>query len=224
MGNPAIDVSNAHSVNQLPPPRIRNSQDWNQRYSDLFAHYLQVHRQICNSRWLKISPMYGISGPQEYDSRLPDFEAFVFAAVYYRQLIGEGDKLFSDTIDCYNRFADCPIRHEAMQSYKRSFFGILNSKPIPLPVDEYTSREIFDAFLYGASLIHRKPTPQKRSVFRALNESFRREHLLFALNGALRLLLNPISNVAVIIHRDVFEWIDQYSLPQPDIPLHNRVF
>jgi hypothetical protein len=87
-----------------------------------------------------------------------------------------------------------------------------------LMLTDYTVREIFDAFAYGAGIIHTFPRPENRNRpnFLDIYDNKPREEVLFALHMSLHQLLNPVGGVAIVIYQDFGRWIEQHKLPRPD--------
>jgi hypothetical protein len=104
------------------------------------------------------------------------------------------------------------------------FSSLLNGNAFML--SGYKVRELFDAFLYGALLIHNVPQAYKkhRESFLNIYDNKPRENVLYALNGSLKLLLNHINNISIVVYRDFAQWIYQYSLPLPNIRWHHNLF
>jgi hypothetical protein len=161
MHAPAIVLGDPRSILQLPKAALRNPADWTQLDSDILAHLIQVHRQIQQSRWSKADVRFTTQGGELLDHSFPEFEDFVFAAVYLRQLIAKKDRLLEDAVNRYCRFVDCQIRPAWGRTELAAFKGALNSPAFMLP--SYTVRELFDAFIYGAALLHKIPTWTIRS-------------------------------------------------------------
>jgi hypothetical protein len=192
--------------------------------SDILAHFLQVESQIAKSRWCKAKLSMTTQGDKLLDSSFPDFEDFVYAAMYFRQFILPKDDLLNDAVRRYFSFLDCGMRRVWVQAEQQRFTSTLNGKTLMLP--KYTAREVFDAFAYGAGLIHRAPelNNRNRARFLQLYDHEPRENVLFELNMSLHHLLNHASRVAAVIHQDFAEWLDVHGLPRPDVRWHDRLF
>lgn len=224
MGVPAIVLGDAKSVLRLSPAKMLNPGAWSQLDSDIAAHYLQVHGQISRSRWNKSKIEYTVQGGKLLSYEFPPFEDFVFAAVYFRQLIATKDDLLNDAADRYRRFADCQIRTSWIHEEQKRFHSILNDARDLLP--GYTVCELFDAFMYGASLMHKAPhiDSKHRTRFLQIYDAEPREQVLYALNMSMKLMLNHVGNIAVVLRRDFAEWLHDHSLPLPDVRWHDRLF
>jgi hypothetical protein len=103
---------------------------------------------------------------------------------------------------------------------------MLESPTFPFPVKNYTLRQLFDGFMYGAGLIHKIPKRNDAAMkcFLDVYDDHPRGRLLYALNMQLQLLMNHVSKVAVVVNQDFAHWLNQYSLPLPDIRWHDRLF
>ncbi|HEV3082312.1 MAG TPA: hypothetical protein VGY66_21185 [Gemmataceae bacterium] len=119
---------------------------------------------------------------------------------------------------------DCPIRPSWVRHEEQRFYGALDGSAWPLT--GYTVREVFEAFLYGAGLLHRLPgeNDDKRKRFLQLHDTEKPHRVLFALNGSLSTLGNSVSKLAVVIYRDYAHWQHTYGLPLPDVRWHDRLF
>src|SRR4029450_1658438 len=112
MSNHAIILGEPRGILRLPKAALRHRSDWTQRDSDILAHLIQVQSQIQHSRWNKSDIRFKVQGDEILDHSYPEFQDFVFAAVYFRQLIADDDRLLKDAVTRYRRFVDCPIRSD----------------------------------------------------------------------------------------------------------------
>jgi hypothetical protein len=224
MGVPAIILGDPNSILRLPKAALRNLSNWSQMDSDILAHLLQVQSQIQNSRWNKAKISYTVQAGQLLNHSFPDFEDFVYAAVYVRQLIARKDGLLSDAVARYRKFADCHIRSIWVQHELTAFNKALDGTTLMLP--KYRVRELFDAFMYGAGLLHKMPqvSDQKRKLFLQIYDKEPRHKVLFTLNTSLKTLMNYVGNVTIVIYRDYSNWLYDYKLPLPDTRWHNKLF
>jgi len=224
MNNPAIILGEVSTILRLPVPKMRNPQDWGQLDSDHVAHLLQVQAQIQRSNWNKSEIRFTHRGDKLVDASFPEFADFVFAAVYFRQLTMKKDDLLNVTADCYRKFVDCPIRNLWIHEEQKSFTSQLDEPGFMLPA--YTVRELFDAFMYGASLLHKPPhlLSDHRARFLQIIDKEPREQVLYALNMSMKTMMNHVGNIAAVLYRDFGRWLHDYSLPLPDVRWHDRLF
>lgn len=224
MNTPAIVVGKPDGILRLPKAPLRNPADWTQLDSDILAHLIQVQSQIQRSRWNKSDIRFTVQGDELLDHSFPEFEDFVFVAVYFRQLIAQRDSLLEDAVNRYCQFADCQIRPAWVKKELDSFNGALARSAFMMP--GYTVRELFDAFMYGASLMHKMPPvgDPKRKRFLDIYDKQPRHRLLYALNTSLKTLMNYVGNVTVVIYRDFSHWLHDYGLPLPDTRWHSKLF
>ena len=84
----------------------------------------------------------------------------------------------------------------------------------------------FDAFMYGASLMHKALDVKSphRAKFLEIYDNEARERVLYALNGSMKLMLNHVGSISVVVYRDFAEWFYEYPLPLPDVRWHDRLF
>lgn len=219
-----IILGNLTSILQLPKASLRNPAEWMQMDSDILAHLAQVNWQIQNCRWNKSEILYKMQSETLLDHCFPEFEDFVFAAVYIRQLIAKDDNLLSDAIDIYCKFVDCPIRPSWVRHELLAFNTTLSQYAINLPV--CTLRELFDAFMYGAGLLHKIPKVgnPKRVRFLEIYDNQPKQKLFYSLNMSLKLLMNHVSYATAVIYRDYSHWLQDYDLPPPDTRWHSQLF
>jgi len=225
MTAPLVILGDTKSILRLGPASLRNEKDWTHMDSDVLAHFLQVDSQIAKSRWAGAQVSYTTQGDKLLKSSFPALEDFVYAAVYVRQFILKQDDLFNDAVERYLHYVDCPIRRTWIKAEQKGFAATLAGKCFML--DDYTVREVFDAFIYGAGLMHSSPhlrSPTNRERFRKLDDRERREKVLYALHTSLRRLLNHCSRVATVIYQDLGRWIEDHGLPRPDVRWHDRLF
>jgi hypothetical protein len=224
MNAPAIILGDPSGVLQLPKAALCNPSRWTQLDSDILAHLIQVQSQIQHSRWNKANIQFTIQGNQLLDHSFPEFEDFVFASVYLRQLIAKKDSLLKDAVARYCQFTDCPIRIAWMQHETAVYSRTLEGPAFMLP--SYTVRELFDAFMYGAALLHKIPEvgDPKRQRFLDICDKQPRHTLLYALHMSLKTLMNHVGGVTLVIHRDYSHWLADYGLPLPDTRWHNKLF
>jgi hypothetical protein len=119
---------------------------------------------------------------------------------------------------------DCAIRPSWVRHEEQCFYRALDG--IAWPLTGYTVREVFEAFLYGAGLLHRLPreSDDTRNRFLQLHDTEKPYRVLFALNGSLSTLGSSVSKLAVVIYRDYAYWQHTYGLPLPGVRWHDRLF
>jgi len=219
-----VVLGDPNSILQLGPAAMKKPEEWSPMDSDIIAHFLQVQRQITNSTWYLSKTSYTMQCENLLDSSFPTFESFVFAVVYFRQLIE--DKLFEIAIDRYLSAVDCQIRSKWIKEEKKHFISILNNKPLLPDIGNIKVCKLLKLFLYGSGLMHKYhgPNSTSRKIFLKIIDTQPRQQILFALNMSLKLLLNHVNNVAIVIYYDYSYWLNEYSLPHPDIRWHDRLF
>jgi len=224
MNPPLIIAGEPSTILRLPVARLRNVGEWSQLDSDILAHFLQVHTQISQSEWKKTALYFRMRGDQLEDCSFPSFQSFVFAAVYIRQLISKNDGLVEDAVTRFCRFADCPLRTAWLQRELESFKSMLDGHAHFLKA--FTVRQLFDAFIYGAGLMHKMQEVGKtnRELFLKIYDTIPRHHLNWALHSSLSQLMNPVGNICVVIARDYSNWLHGHALPKPDVRWHNTLF
>lgn len=224
MGVPAIVLGDANSVLRLGAAGMKNRSEWSQMDSDVIAHFVQVQRQLSDSHWNKSNIKFTLQGNKLLDSDFPAFEDFVFAAVYFRQFTARKDDLLNDAANRYRKFVDCPIRDSWIHEEQKQFSALLAGKAFMLP--GYTVLQVFEAFMYGASLMHKAPDIKSihRAEFLQIHDNEPREKVLYALNMSMKLMLNHVGNVSIVVYRDFAEWLHEHSLPLPDVRWHDRLF
>jgi hypothetical protein len=224
MSATTIFLGDPNSILRLPKASLRGVADWTQLDSDILAHLIQVQKQIQESRWNKANVRFKIQGPELVDHSFPEFEDFVFVAVYLRQLIAKKDSLLQDTITRYCRFVDCQIRPAWFRHELKAFKDSLDGPAFMLP--DYTVRQLFDAFMYGAGLLHKIPAvgDTKRKQFLEIYDKQPRHTVLYALHMSLKTLTNHVGAVTTVIYRDYSHWLHDYRLPLPDTRWHDGMF
>ena len=203
---------------------MKNPEEWGQLDSDILAHFLQVNGQLVKSCWFNTNESMSTRGGEVVDSSFPAFEDFVFAAVYFRQLTMEKDDLLNLAANLYRKFADSDAHSAWVYQEQQQFNAALDSSVFMIP--GCSCRQLFDAFMYGASLMHKPPklTSPKRALFLKIYDNEPRERVLFALNFAMKISLSHVSRIASVVYRDFGQWLNDHSLPKPDIRWHDRLF
>jgi hypothetical protein len=84
-----VIIGDTNSILRQGPAPMKNWAAWTQYDSDVIAHFLQVHSQIVKSRWHRAKVSFTRQGKELLDPQFPEFEDFVFAAVYFRQMMLE---------------------------------------------------------------------------------------------------------------------------------------
>ena len=90
----------------------------------------------------------------------------------------------------------------------------------------YTVRELFDAFMYGAALLHKirdVGNPERKQYLDRYDKQ-PRHTLLYALHMSLKTLMNHVGGITVVIYRDYSHWLNDYNLPLPETRWHDRLF
>lgn len=224
MGNPAIILGDPLSILQLLPAGMKDPTAWTVTDSDIVAHFIQVHGQIVNSRWYASKVGVTIQGGKLLDSAFPDLEQFIFAAAYFRQLFAKRDRLLKEAVGRYCKFVDCQIREAWVRDEETRFETAVDAPAWPLT--GHTVRQLFEAYLYGAGLLHKFPKhgDDTRTRFLQLHDEETPYKVMLALHGSLRQLANHFGALALVIHRDFAHWQKTYSLPAPDVRWHDRLF
>ncbi len=230
MSNPAVIAGNPNTVTQLGPSSTKDGTPISQENSDVLANFIQCHGQIQKSTWKK-SPLRielgaaGLDSPSETGTaEIPSTEAFVFAAVYFRQLCPGSDHLFDHACDIFKEKTGSNVKatwiakeQELFEKSWSTHLGMLTKT---------TTKDLFRAYLYGSYLIHSVPNTWKkpREAFEQLMENHPKNNLLFDLNGGLHQLYNHIINVTLVIYQDYAFWINNGYSPRPRLAWHNRLF
>ena len=224
MSSPAILRGDPRGILLLPKAELAHPEKWTQRDSDVLAHFIQVDSQIRKSRWYQSDCRFTSVGGKLTECEFPAFEEFVFAAVYFRQLVAKRDQLFQEAVKVYCDFMEPGVRTFWTQTELQAFNHSWKSAAFMLPA--YTPEELFEAFMYGASLLHTVPREgdSKQARFIAICDHEPRQKVLFAMNGSLRILMKHVGNVATVIYRDYSHWLQDYKLPAPDIRWHENLF
>ncbi len=218
------------------PANLLNPSGWSKRDSEVIAHFLQVHKLLITSRWFNAEKSLASQGDNRL--KMPDLEQFIFAAVYFRQLVAPGDDLVKLAVDSYCRQVACDFSRIWANSAGRAFQASLDSSPLPFaPVKgEPTLLELFDAFIYGAGLFHviadeaddgdkkKRREAARKKRFLNIYDSADRPRMLLALNGGMAVSLNEVSKLAMLMQRDFPYWQQKYSLPLPDVRWHEKLF
>jgi hypothetical protein len=219
-------VGDIKSILDRSIPELIDPTIWSERDSDVIGHAIQVHSQLIRSRWARADISFTTNNLDRHESSFPSFEDFVFAAVYLRQFIARDDRLLEDAVGRYCNHAACGICQTWMKYELDSFHRILARKTFPISIGDYSAREIIDAFFYGAAIFHDVPDPRcsKRRCFIDIQQHHRREHVLFALNGAMAQLLQHVNNIVLPMQKHFADWQSRYSIPAPNIYWHTSLF
>lgn len=224
MGISPVIVGDSRSVLRLGPAKLKNQADWSQDNSDTIAHFIQVVGQIQTSTWASSKVGFKTKGDELISSDFPSWESFVYATIYFRQLYSVKDKLFKDACKLYYEFVDSPAKASWIQCEQKAFDSVLDMKDAVF-IPNRKGREIFEAFLYGALLVHSVSAVAKkhREVFKEIVETHKREHILFGLNGILKDLQNSASAVARVWYQEFADWLSKGLIPKPDLWWHNTL-
>ncbi len=217
-------IGDLESVLRLGPATLVNKDDWEQKHSDTLAHFVQVHRQIAESSWYHSGCRFTMSGGHVTGSNFSDLEAFVYAAVYFRQLLSEKDRLFFDACETYGRFVGNPVKAAWVDAEREGLVAAWSGACFFVP--DHSAQTVFDAFLYGSFLLHHIPKARKKHVdaFKAVISGVPRERLLYGLNGSLLAVFNYVAHVAAVVSQDFSSWSNAGLVPAPDLTWHKSLF
>jgi hypothetical protein len=221
-----IIEGNAKSILQLGPSPIKDIQKWRQNDSDILAHFIQVQRQIVESKWAKSKLRIQYTEKHTESATLPEFESLVYASIYFRQLYSENDKLFKLACDTYNRFVDNDAKKQWIKHERKAFDELLNAQIFPFRFQNITNKELIEIFLYGALIIHAPSpiNPSNRTKLEQLLKIEPREKIGYGVNSCYKHLLNHVSNVALLIYKDYSYWLNNFNIPKPNIHWHSKLF
>ena len=153
------------------------------------------------------------------EHRFPELEPFVYAAVYFRQLIAHKDRLMERAMQIYCRHVDGAVQLAWMHHQGKDFRRALEDRAAPL--SNCSVQELFEAFVYGAGLMHRFNTDcEKKRRFLKIYDEQPRHVVLTALNFSLHRLLGVASSANWVIYRHFSDWQRKYGLPLPDVRWH----
>jgi hypothetical protein len=219
--NPAVELGNVRSVLQLGVSGIVDSGSWTQADSDLFAHFLQVWKILAESSWNVAGDHLRYEGGRCVTDNLPGLEPVVFALVYFRQLVQDG--LFGHVHETYQKHVDSPVKAAWLSAERTSFDDLLSAEPSFIEVQGRgirSNRELFDAFSYGALIMHvpsRVRDKETLTNFEQLYRSERREMVRLALHWLLMSLMNHVAAAGRLMHQDYAHWLKTYGLPKPNV-------
>lgn len=217
-------VGNLESVLQFGNPSINNSEQWTQEDSDQIAHMIQTSNQIIGSKWFQTPVRITLQKNSLLDHDWPNLEDFIFASVYFRQLLKNGDGLVGKSVRTYSKFSASDISVNWIHNENKTLNRICSREDPMLP--GYKIEDIFNAYLYGAGLMHSVSPKNKiqRDLFSELLKRYPKHTILFTLNSSLKLMMNHIQNISQLIHRHYADWLHRYNLPRPDIHWHQSLF
>src|SRR5579862_4971380 len=219
-----IALGDVRTVLRLPPSPFNNRNGWAQKKSDILAHFLQVSALLSNSSWMKSPCTFTIQGDKVLKSQFASGEAFVYAAVYFRQLYAD-DSLFLEACRIYQEHSGDPAKvfwvKEELESFRRTLAGDCIFSAIRIPL-----RDLIDAFLYGALLFHgpNKAFKIHRRLFQSVITGHLREEILYSLNMGMTGLCSHASGVAMVLHKDMAHWQHSGWIPAPNVWWHSRLF
>ena len=210
---------------------IKNNANFEQKHSDLFAHFIQIVDILQNSTWNKSQCTHQYNMNKDGLSRgdMPTLEQTVFALTYIRQLISNKDRLFNKACDNYMRFIDSSDKIHYIKQLKDGFNKYLREKPMHISLLNYVkdNLELIDTFLYGALIIHgtNNVSIKHRERFKQLYmDEKNKEQYIFALNITLKHILSMASEIGVFIHKDFSRWINENLIPKPDVFWQKTMF
>ena len=223
-GGPVLLMGDIESVLKVGPAPMKNKRTWTQSHSDLLAHFIQVVGQVQRSKWSK-APCSISSRGDERHGEFPSLEEFVYAAVYFRQLYS--DKLLRESFNCYERFADSPLKVLWVREEVRGFESSLAATA--QFVRGISRRALVDSFLYGAGLFHsishgNPKTARNVQQFWGLIRKEDPLKLAFELNVSFRQLLGYASHVGIVIQHDYGRWLNTEGIPKPNVYWHSNLF
>ncbi|QDT90969.1 hypothetical protein [Gimesia algae] len=223
----AVVMGDPRELLRRGPGEIKDASEFSKDDSNIFAHFIQVQSQINKSKWKKSDIKFQEHGSNLIDASVPGFEDFIFVAAYFRQLFMERkDYLLKDAADRYCKHSSCDIRKAWIHNEVKSFYKILDSPTHPFSINDYTLKQIFYAFIYGAGIMHKIPKDKDTALKRFLDiyDNYPTHRVLYALNVQLRVIMNHVNNIACIIYQDFSYWQSKYNLVLPDVRWHQRLF
>lgn len=220
-----IQLGDVNGVLKLRKTPLRNLEEWRQYDSDVLGHLVNVQIQLQESKWANFNISYQYQGSELLNCTLPTLEDFLFAAVYLRQCIADRDRLLDKAVKIYCKFNTSDTKEVWIKHELSAFTSKLTEKYFASP--NYTTQELFDAFVYGSSLLHvcDKPGKPKRELFlKILRDNENKHKEFFSLNAGLKQLAGHISKIALLINHDFGYWLANFNVPKPEIYWHNKLF
>jgi hypothetical protein len=205
-----------------------------QKDSNILAHFIDVVGLIQRSSWIKHKLTVGISDPA--DTSLPTHEAFVFVAVYFRQLLA-GDKLLGNAKNTYGKLSSSPDRVRIVNTESKTVTDAWDAVPQSLSIASHVPgqpkvaslpklSDLFECFMYGAHVFHSHAPDTAASAARlsAHLKNYPPQTLLGHLNGGLKQVVGPLTAISAIVYQDFNALQAQHGLPAPDVYWQNQLF
>jgi hypothetical protein len=200
-----------------------NRNTWTQNKLDLLAHFMQVGGQISRSSWMSTPFSLTDHGNSILESQLASVEAFVYAAVYFRQLYAD-DKLFSRVCDIYAKHVGNPLK----VSWVKAAFAAFEQELVAPSFffNDICLRDLSDAFLYGALVFHgpEKAYEKHKQRFQAMITQRSREELLYSLNVGMRSACSHAVAVSHLVYKELADWQNNRWISAPNVWWHSNLF
>jgi hypothetical protein len=207
---------------QLGPAKPKALDKWTVETANTIAHFFQVVDHIRTSSWMR-SPlsMTLVGGEGVVSAAFPLPESAFGVLVLFRQLCSfdSKDNLFNRATGAYLRHVDHPGKTWWVKSERTTFNTVLQRKP-PVPFTDLTCsvKDVMDAFLYGARLMHSRPRDASTTQrLRDILSKTPREHLVMAYHSGMKFLLTHALTVYPVIKQDFLHWTAEVGLAKPDL-------
>lgn len=160
---------------------------------------------------------------------MPDLVQTVFALTYIRQLISAKDNLFRIVCKNYKNLSGELGKRKYIDEVKKEFDEDLKTPPMHVNLKKLvkTNQQLIETFLYGALIAHAPNAvkdPQLMYIFKKLYVCEDRIMFIWYLNKTMKEILNTVLKIAVLLQKDLADWIDKGHVPASDVFWQENMF
>ncbi len=221
-GGPVVIMGDPESVTRFGPGPAREIEAWTSETANTMAHFFQVVDHIASTHWYRSPSMLTTGRNQKIiQSAFPSTESTLGVLVLLRQLYSSDpkDDLFNRACGTYLRHVDDKCKADWVKQVKTIFNQMLAKPPHFIGEDfPFSSKELLEAILYGAGLIHARGKDSKcQEQLRDMLRTFPRERLVMAFHGGMKELFWQAATVYPVIKQDFSHWITDLGLSRPEL-------
>jgi hypothetical protein len=220
-GHLPIIMADPDSVLRLGPVKPRNCEHWSTENADTIAHFLEVVRQICRSRWYCLPQLLSHAAEASGAHRLkraqfPDDESTMSILALIRQFSSNSakDNLFLRSCNVYLRHCCSPGKQLWFKDCRKTFKSLLDSPPPGSSLKE-SVQDLIKIFLYGAGLMHSRSDDGDETKLADLIVKYGRADVVMAFHTAMKSVAQVPATVYPVLKQDFDFWLGECGLVEP---------
>ena len=207
-GNKNLILFDVENIAKIGPTDICSVEKWTVDKANILFNFIQVVRVIWRSSWFRKSPTITMSSGSIVKSDFPTVENMCSILTLFRQLYAPSDKLMKEVCEVYGEHSSNATKKIWVSDCLKRFNQSLDTIPFFIQSQKCTTKDLFDAFLYGTGMVHspENRNSKHRDALSKVVEQCGREKVIMAVNESFRRAFQCAVDVFHIVKQDYEHW------------------